>query len=108
MNKALLAVQIERAAEQLRQEREVFDQRRRQESHWFTLRLLMGYASVVLLISVMAVASTILFRSTEFPQAVVVAAGAALFTDVVGMLIGVWKIALNPKSSAAAAPMTKI
>ena len=108
MTKDLLAVQIERATEQLRQEREIFEQRKRHESLWFYLRLVMGYISVLLLIAVMAVASFILFKNAQFPTSVVVAAGAALFTDVLGMLIGVWKIALNPKTSASAAPVTKI
>lgn len=108
MSKELLAVQIERATEQLRQEREIFEQRKRHESFWFFLRLVMGYASVLLLIAVMAVASYILFKNAQFPAAVVVAAGAALFTDVLGILIGVWKIALNPKMAVSAGPVTKI
>ncbi len=68
----------------------------------------MGYTSVLLLIAVMAVASYILFNNAQFPKSVVVSAGAALFSDVLGMLIGVWKIALNPKMAASAAPVTKI
>ncbi len=108
MSKDLLAVQIERATEQLRQEREVFEQRKKHDNFWFFLRLVMGYASVVLLIAVMAVASYILFKNSQFPSSVVIAAGASLFTDVLGMLIGVWKIVLNPKTAAGAAPVTKI
>jgi hypothetical protein len=108
MSSNLLAVQIERATEQLRQEREIFEQRKRQESQWFLLRLVMGYSSVVLLVTIMAVASYILYRNAQFPISVVRAAGAALFTDVLGTLIGVWKIALNPNMAATASPVTNI
>ena len=99
---------IERADEKLRQEREIFNQRRIHDSRWFHLRLIMGYTSVVLLGSVMAVASVILFNNSEYPQSVVTAAGAALFIDVLGMLIGVWKIVLAPTSSGELQPVTEV
>lgn len=108
MNTDVLAVQIERAAEQLRQEREVFEQRKRHEALWFYLRLVMGYSAVVLLVAVMVVASYILFNNSTFPATVVVSAGAALFADVLGMLVGVWKIALNPAFLTQASPVTSI
>lgn len=108
MNKDILAVQIERAAEQLRQEREIFEQRKLHEARWFYLRLAMGYASVLLLVSVMVVASFILIYNTQFPAAVVASAGAAVFVDVLGMLIGVWKIALNPKFLTQVTPVTNM
>jgi hypothetical protein len=108
MNKDILAVQIERAGEQLRQEREIFEQRKRHEARWFYLRLVMGYSSVFLLIAVMLVATTILFNSPSFPPSVVTSAGAALFVDVLGMLLGVWKIALNPNFMTQVTPLTSI
>ena len=100
-------IQIERAMEQLRQEREVFDQRKAQEARWFALRLVMGYSSVVLLIAVIIICGFILFNSEKFPDFTVKTAGAALFTDVVGLLISVWKIVLKPDSVTKLAPETK-
>ena len=101
-------VVLARATEQLRQERETFDQARRHESLWFCLRLVMGYASVVLLAAIMIVASLILFRASQFPITVVTAAAAALFADVLGLLIAVWKIVLNPNFYASLAPVTTV
>jgi hypothetical protein len=106
MNKAVVQVQKQRAAERLRQEREIFEQRKQHQAHWFYLRLVMGYSAVVLLMPVMIVASYILLHHTDFPLAVVNSAGAALFLDILGMLIGVWKIALNPDSAARLHPVT--
>lgn len=106
-NGELTPVILERASEQLRQERETFDQAKRQEHLWFVLRLSMGFSSIVLLSVVMFIAVYILFNYTEFPVAVVTSAGAALFIDVVGLLIGVWKIALNPKSVTKLQPVTQ-
>ena len=99
---------LERAVEQLRQEREIFQQRKLQEARWFSLRLVMGYASVILLVGIMAVASYILVNSNLFPASVVVSAGGALFADVLGLLIAVWKIVLNPSSITKLTPATEI
>jgi hypothetical protein len=99
---------LARATEQLRQERETFDQAKQHEARWFVLRLVMGYAAVVLLSAVIIVASYILFNNAYFPATVVVAAGAALFVDVVGLLVSVWKIVLNPNFAARLGPVTKV
>src|SRR2546426_162154 len=85
-------VVVARATEQLRQERETFDQAKQHEAHWFILRLAMGYSAVLLLAAIMVVASYILFNAAAFPVSVVTAAGGALFVDVLGLLIAVWKI----------------
>ena len=99
-------IMLERAAEQLRQERETFEQQKRHEERWFRLRLVMGYAAVVLLTVVMVMSSLILVENNRFPTSVVVAAGTALFVDVLGLLVGVWKIALNPTFLTRLGPVT--
>ncbi|HDZ1111612.1 hypothetical protein [Klebsiella pneumoniae] len=106
-NAELNPVIVERASEQLRQERETFDQEKSHDHLWFMLRLVMGFTSVILLIVVMVVSVYILFNSASFPKSVVAYAGAALFVDVLGMLIGVWKVALNPKSTSKLQPTTQ-
>lgn len=103
----LNSVRVERAIEQLRQERDVFNLRKKQESRWFLLRLTMGYASVALLVIVIIISSIILFNSGNFPVFTVQAAGAALFADVVGLLLGIWKIVLNPKFVTKLSPETQ-
>jgi len=106
MTKALLHFQKQRAAERLRQEREIFEQRKQHQAHWFCLRLVMGYSAVLLLMVIMLVATYILMRHGDFPLTVVISAGAALFADILGLLIGVWKIALNPDSATKLHPVT--
>ncbi|KHO35311.1 hypothetical protein PI91_15155 [Enterobacter sp. FB] len=98
---------LERAAEQLRQEKETFNQAKLHDHSWFKLRLTMGFASVILLIAVMLISTYILLNNIDFPSSVVTAAGASLFVDVLGMLTGVWKIALNPKSLSKLEPTTQ-
>lgn len=102
----LSPVVIERAIERLRQERETFNQHKAHEDRWFLLRLVMGYSSVLLLAAIMVVSSYVLLNNKLFPATVVTAAGAALFGDVLGLLVGVWKIALNPNFLAKLAPVT--
>ncbi len=106
-NNETTPIRIERAMEQLRQEREVFDQRKHQEARWFVLRLSMGYSSIVLLFAVILVCSLVLFNNTNFPEFTVKSAGAALFADVVGLLISVWKVVLKPDFITKLAPETQ-
>ena len=101
-------VVVARVTEQLRQERATFDQTKQHEGRWFVLRLVMGYVAVTLLVAVMMVASFVLFYASEFPDVVVTTAGAALFVDVLGLLIAVWKIALNPNFYARLGPVTQV
>ena len=100
------AVLIERASEQLRQERETFDQIKLQQSRWFTLRLVMGFVAVVLLPAVMVVSGYVIFNPTQFPPWVLNAAASALFVDVLGILFAVWKVVLNPSSVTILEPVT--
>ncbi len=100
-------VVLERAMEQLRQERETFDQAKDHESRWFVLRLVMGYSAVLLLGAVIVIAAYVLFNGSDFSNGVVVAASAALFVDVLGLLAAVWKVALNPEFHARLEPVTK-
>ena len=107
-NDQITPVVIERAMEKLRQERETFDQQKAHESRWFSLRLVMGYSSVVLLTAIMVISSYILLNNSAFSGGVVAAAGGALFVDVLGLLTGVWKIALNPNFMSKLEPVTEV
>ena len=104
----LLPVMLARASEKLRQEQETFNQKKVHENRWFVLRLVMGYSSVMLLATIMVIASYILLNSKEFYMEVVVTAGGALFADILGLFIGVWKIALNPNFLTKLEPVTEI
>lgn len=99
---------IQRIKERLRQEREIFDQHKAHENRWFLLRLVMGYSSVVLLVAIMVVSSYILFNSASFSNSVVVAAGAALFSDTLGLVVSIWKIVFNPDFMTKLAPITQL
>lgn len=85
--------------EELRQVREKFDQEMWQKACWFHLRLAMGYFSVITLLGIAAVASYILLNSKGFNAAVVSSAGAALFVDVLGLIVSVWKVVINSEAS---------
>jgi len=100
------AIEIERATEQIRQERETFDQQKSHSERWFKLRLTMGYSSVALLAAVMSISGYVLFHASAFPSSVLTLAGSALFVDVLGLLVGVWRISMNPKLISQLEPVT--
>jgi len=98
---------FEEIAERLRQERETFDQHKSHENRWFVLRLVMGYTAVILLLSIIGICVCIFLNYAVLPPAVVAAASAALFADVVGLVIAVWKIVFNPDFMTKLAPVTQ-
>ena len=102
------AITFARAEEQLRPETETFEQQKRQAAYWFGLRLAVGYVSVAALVLIMLICFYILINNTAFPAAVVTAAGATLFGDVLGLLGSIWKIVLNPGSVGAVTPVTRV
>jgi hypothetical protein len=81
--------------ERLRQESLAFDQVYKHGAEWFRLRVVMGYAAIFGLVGVAVVATMVILNSGQHPSAVVIGAAAALFTDVLGLFVGIWKIVLN-------------
>lgn len=98
-------IALERAQEELRQERETFDQRKEQDARWFSLRLAMGITAVLLIPTFMGICTWVIVNHTAFDGAVVTAAAAGLFADVLGMILSVWRIVLG-QAPDALAPVT--
>jgi hypothetical protein len=101
-------IDIEKANEKIRQEKETFDQRKKQDEQWFILKLAMGFFAIILLAAVLFISFYILLNNDKFPSEVVISAGGALFVDILGLIISVWKIVLNPNSITKLEPVTKI
>lgn len=100
---------IDQVDERLRQgqERETFDQHKNHENRWFILRSVMGYTAVGLLLSIFGICVWVFLNHAELPPAVVNAASAGFFADVVGLVIAVWKIVLNPGFMTKLTPVTQ-
>jgi hypothetical protein len=92
--------------ERLQQEQETFKQRKNHQAHWFTLKVIMGYLSIMFLTAIMIFSCIIIFNSNSYPKSVVAYACTALFVEVLGLLISVWKIVLNPDLSTELKPVT--
>lgn len=88
-------IKLLEAQEQLRQRRETFDQRRRQDSRWFLLKLVMGWTSVVLLPGIGVTCGYVIFNFHDFEPATVTAATAALLVDTLGLVLSVWRLVLG-------------
>ena len=97
-----------RLEEQLRQERETFDHRKGQDARWFVLRLRMGYTAAVMLPVIALACAYVLFNNAAFPTTVVGSAGAALLADILGLLVAVWKVVLNPGSVTRLEPVISV
>ena len=102
----LTATSLLRAEERLRQERETFDQQKKQDTHWFRLRLVMGCSAVILLCLIAAVCVLVILNHDNYPAAIVTSAAAAFFAEVLGLLGAVWKMVLSPGSATKLEPVT--
>lgn len=103
---AQISVDYETALEQLRQERETFELRKKHESSWFLLRLIMGYLSVFLLPSVAIFCGYIILNQAKFGTTIATLAAGALLTDIVALIIAVWKVVLQSGSIERLKPVT--
>ncbi len=97
-----------KAAEALRQQNETFEQRKKHDRQWFKLRLAMGYSAMVILIGVAIILGFILVNFNKYPDKIVSWAGPALFVDILGLVLTIWKIVLNPNFSTKLEPVTKV
>lgn len=86
------ALQLAKVEEELRQNRERFNQEQKLEARWFNLQLFMGYIAASMLPAIAVTCIYILLAHENFPPAVVISAGAALFADIVGITAGAWKM----------------
>jgi len=96
---------VQHGLERLRQEQATFNQLQHQDHRWFQLRLAMGYTSVLLIPAILIVSIWTL-GSSEFSLTIKTLAAGALFTDVLGLGVAVWKIVLNPGSMTRLTPIT--
>jgi hypothetical protein len=107
-NERLSPIDVLRYEEQLRQESLIFDERMKQDKRWFLLRLIMGYSCVAILLLVAVVTIYILLNYSLYSGEVVAAAAVALFSDIVGLAISVYKIVVNPDARTRLEPVTQV
>jgi hypothetical protein len=88
-------IALAREQEQLRQERETFDQRKKQDGRWFLLRLAMGWTAVALLPGIGVTSGWIIFHYAQFAASTVTVATGALLVDTLGLVLSVWRIVLG-------------
>jgi lipid-A-disaccharide synthase-like uncharacterized protein len=101
------SIALEREAEQLRQERETFNQLKVQDNRWFLLRLVMGSVAVVLFPAIMFVCTWIIFHHQDFSSATVTVATTGLLGDSLGLVIAIWKLVLGTRGPERLAPVTQ-
>jgi len=98
---------LTKAAESLRQQKETFDQRKRHDSRWFILKLIMGYSAILMLLAILVISSVVVFNYKDYTENIVNWATPALFVDILGLIFTVWKVVLSPNASTKLEPVTK-
>jgi hypothetical protein len=96
------------ARERLRQERETFDQAKAHNARWFTLRLRMGYAGIVLLFVIALVAGHTLLHPASYDPSTITIAATTLFVDMIGLVVTIFKLVLHERSAVALKPIASI
>ncbi len=94
-------------AEQLRQERETFDLRKRHAAAWFQLRLVIGYGALSFTAIVAMICMAVLCFHHLFPPAFLSWTFKVLMADLLGLAATVIMAVLNPAGASALTPVTK-
>jgi hypothetical protein len=85
-----------RKLEELRQLAETFNQKKDHAERSFKLRMRMGYSAMVMLAAILIFCFYVLLNYEKFTPSIVSAAQIALYGDIAGLILSVWKIVFNP------------
>lgn len=86
---------LAQAEERLRQERELFDQKKAQDKKVFVLRLAMAWTAVALLIAICVFAGYIVANHSYFAPATVTVATSALLVETLALVAASWRQTLG-------------
>jgi len=94
------------AAERLRQERETFDLTKRHADRWFSLRLGMGYAGIILMEVVVGVCIWVILNPLTYGAAGVNWTMGVLCVDVLGQVAIILRFVMSRGAVTRLAPIT--
>jgi len=97
----------ERAREQLRQERETFEQARAHDGRWFTLRLAMGYVGIGLMVVVAAIGTYVILHPDRYSPTVLAVAAGALLVDMISLAASIFRLVLQQNTAVQLRPITR-
>jgi hypothetical protein len=100
-------MKTERAREQLRQEREAFEQTRREVARWSVLRLCVGYGGLALMTGIAGVAGVVVLHPDQYGPVPVGAAATALLVDMVSLAASIARLILSRSSMMVLEPVTR-
>lgn len=96
------------ASEQLRQEKEAFDQAKLQDAVWFGLKLVMGLAAVVLVVGIFCLCRYVALNPQIYGAGLAKVAISTLLVELLAAMVGMWRLVLSPKTLAPLRPATQV
>ena len=97
----------ERAREQLRQERETFEQMRREGARWSMLCLSMGYGGLGLMAGIAVVAGVVVLHPGHYGPIPVCAAATTLLVDMLSLATSIARLGPSGSSVMVLEPITR-
>jgi hypothetical protein len=101
------AIAIQREIERIRQEQEIFNHRLKKDKRSNNLKLFIGYTAILLLTGILIFSIYILVNNSEFPEKIVDKALYALFGDILGLIITVWRFSMKNNNADNLEPATR-
>lgn len=95
------------ASEQLRQEKEAFEQAKLQDALWFALKLVMGFAAVVVVVGIFGFCLYAALHPQIYGATVARIAMATLLGELLAAMVGIWRLVLSPKTQVPLKPVTQ-
>jgi len=95
-----------RAREQLRQEREAFEQAFRHDRAWFTLRLAMGYLGLAIMLAIFVMAMWVLTHPLTYGPLPIGAAALSMTSQALVISYGIVRLVLSQANVDRLEPVT--
>jgi hypothetical protein len=89
------AAELAQLEERLRQEREIFDQKKKQDHAFFYLRVVMGGVAIAVFLGICVFSGYVILNTSSFSVGAVTAATTALLVEALGLVVSVWRIILG-------------
>jgi hypothetical protein len=102
------ARRLARLEETLRQERETFNQRKKQNQNWFRLKVAMGLMALVMLPVVILICGYVLVHPEQYTPVTLGVVASTLLADLCGIIATVWRAVLSSGGSPELAPVTTV
>lgn len=100
--------ELREAQESIRQVREAFEMRKRQDYAWFIARYAMAWIAIGVIAGVCLFCTIVLHNHKDYPENIVTVAKVTFFVDLFGLFAHTWRLVFARQPSSSLEPYLKL